>query len=224
VAAVLVFALLGSACGGDAGSEDAAPEAAPAGGDVLLDPDNAAFDAVPPETFRARFETSKGAFVVEVVTAWAPIGATRFYNLVRNGFYDGARFYRAIDGFMVQFGLNGDPAVDGAWETRGIRDDSVAQSNGRGYVTFAMRGPNTRTTQLFINLVDNARLDESGFSPFGRVVEGMEVVDQLYTGYGEGPPNGTGPAQPQIRAEGNAYLQRDFPMLDYIERATIVGG
>jgi peptidyl-prolyl cis-trans isomerase A (cyclophilin A) len=221
-AAALALGILLGACGAEEARQEP-PESAPtSSGNVLLNPDDPAFDAEAPDTFRVRFETSKGDFVVQVVKAWAPIGANRFYNLVRNGFYDDARFFRAIQGFMVQFGLNGDPAVDSAWATRGLRDDPVAQSNLRSYVTFAMRGqPNTRTTQLFINLADNANLDGMGFAPFGMVVEGMEVVDQLYTGYGEGAPNGSGPAQDQIRAQGNAYLQRDFSQLDYVERATI---
>lgn len=188
---------------------------------VLLNPQDPALQATAPATFRARFETSKGPFVVEVVRDWAPNGADRFYNLVRNGFYDDVHFFRAIEGFMVQFGLHADPAVTDAWQNTQIQDDPVVESNQPGYVSFAMAGPNTRTTQLFINLVDNSRLDDMGFSPFGRVVEGMDVVQQLYMGYGEGPPSGRGPDQGRIRAEGNAYLTRDFPQLDRIERATV---
>ena len=227
-AATLALAVFVLGCGGEQAEETESPEAttdsAPPGGNVLLNPDDPAFDAEAPDSFRVRFETSKGDFVVQVVKAWAPIGANRFYNLVRNGYFDDVRFFRAIQGFMVQFGLNGDPAVNTAWSTKGLRDDPVTQSNQRGYITFAMRGqPNSRTTQVFINLVDNTNLDGMGFAPFGQVVEGMDVVDQLYTGYGEGAPNGTGPDQARLRGEGNAYLQRDFPQLDYVERATIEG-
>ncbi len=190
---------------------------------MLLRPDAEAFQATAPETFRVRFETSKGDFVVEVVRAWAPNGADRFYNLVRNGYYDDVRFFRVISGFMAQFGIHGDPKVNAAWRVRPIPDDPVVESNRRGYVTFAMTSqPNSRTTQLFINYADNTQLDGMGFAPIGRVVEGMEVVDQLYAGYGEGAPNGRGPDQARIVAEGNAYLNANFPNLDYIRRATVI--
>jgi len=175
-----------------------------------------------PDSFRARFETTAGPFVIEVRRAWAPLGADRFYALVQSGFYDGGRFFRVISGFMVQFGINGDPRVSAAWRDRRIPDDPVRQSNVRGMVTFATAGPGTRTTQVFINFGNNARLDGMGFAPFGRVVEGMDVVDRLYASYGEGAPQGSGPAQDRIEGEGNAYLQRDFPKLDYVKRATIV--
>lgn len=188
---------------------------------VLLNPEDQAYMASAPDTFHATFETSRGDFVVEVISAWAPNGADRFYTLVRNGFYDGVRFFRAIDGFMVQFGLHGDPAVTEAWSAEQIMDDPVRESNRRSHVSFAMAGPDTRTTQIFINLADNPQLDDMGFAPIGRVIEGMEVVDQLYTGYGEGAPRGRGPDQMRVRTEGNAYLLRDFPQLDHVERATI---
>jgi peptidyl-prolyl cis-trans isomerase A (cyclophilin A) len=175
-----------------------------------------------PDTFKVRFETSKGDFVIEVRREWAPNGADRFYNLVKNGFYNEGRFFRAISGFMVQFGLNGDPKVSAAWRTQAIKDDPVKQSNVRGAVSFAMAGPNTRTTQIFINYGDNSRLDGMGFSPFGRVVEGMNVVDQLYADYGEGAPQGKGPSQGRIQQEGNAYLNSEFPKLDYVKKATII--
>ncbi len=183
---------------------------------------SAAASEAAPATFRARFETSAGAFVIEVKRDWAPQGADRFYNLVKSGYYDGVRFFRVISGFMAQFGIHGDPQVSAAWRERRIPDDPVRQSNARGMVTFATAGPNTRTTQVFINFRDNGMLDGQGFAPFGRVVEGMEVVDRLYAGYGEGAPGGAGPDQGRIQAEGNAYLERDFPKLDYIKRATIV--
>jgi peptidyl-prolyl cis-trans isomerase A (cyclophilin A) len=175
-----------------------------------------------PDTFKVRFETNKGDFVIEVRREWAPNGADRFYNLVKNGFYNEGRFFRAIPGFMVQFGLNGDPKVSAAWRTQAIKDDPVKQSNVRGAVSFAMAGPNTRTTQIFINYGDNSRLDGMGFSPFGRVVEGMNVVDQLYADYGEGAPQGKGPSQGRIQQEGNAYLNSEFPKLDYVKKATII--
>lgn len=188
----------------------------------LLEPSK--LTAKAPEVFAARFETSKGPFVVEVHRAWSPNGADRFYNLVSNGFFDDARFFRVISGFMAQFGINGDPAVNAAWQPAVIPDDPVAQSNTRGMVSFAMRGPGTRTTQLFINYADaNARLDSMRFSPFGKVTEGMEVVDSLYSGYGEGAPSGAGPAQARLQKEGNAYLTADFPRLDFIKTARIVG-
>jgi peptidyl-prolyl cis-trans isomerase A (cyclophilin A) len=174
-----------------------------------------------PAVYKAKFDTSKGAFVVEVHRDWAPNGADRFYNLVKNGFYDNARFFRVIDGFMVQFGISGDPNIASVWRDANIKDDPVKQSNRRGTVTFATAGPNTRTTQVFINFGDNAPLDGQGFSPFGKVVSGMEVVDSLYKGYGEGAPHGNGPDQGRIQQQGNAYLEKDFPELDFIKTATI---
>jgi len=181
----------------------------------------AASDAAPAK-FRARFETTAGDFVIEVQRDWAPQGADRFYNLVKSGYYDGVRFFRVISGFMAQFGIHGDPKMSAAWRGRRIPDDPVRQSNARGMVTFATAGPNTRTTQVFINYRDNGMLDGQGFAPFGRVVEGMEVVDRLYAGYGEGAPGGAGPEQGRIQAEGHAYLARAFPKLDYVKRATLV--
>jgi len=176
-----------------------------------------------PATFQARFETTKGAFVIEVHRDWAPVGADRFYNLVHSGYFDGVRFFRVISGFMAQFGIHGNPQVAAAWRDATIPDDPVRQHNVRGMVSFATAGPGTRTTQLFINYADNSRLDGMGFSPIGRVVEGMEVVDGLYKGYGEGAPGGRGPEQGRIQVEGNPYLERDFPQLDQVKRATIVG-
>jgi peptidyl-prolyl cis-trans isomerase A (cyclophilin A) len=175
-----------------------------------------------PALYKVKFVTTKGEAVIEVHRDWAPLGADRFYNLVKAGFYDKVKFFRAIPGFMVQFGINGGPAVSRVWKSQPINDDPVTKSNGRGFITFATAGPNTRTTQVFISLVDNQRLDSRGFSPFGQVVSGMEVIDSLYTGYGEGAPGGAGPMQARIEAEGNAYLERDFPRLDGIQTATIV--
>jgi peptidyl-prolyl cis-trans isomerase A (cyclophilin A) len=174
-----------------------------------------------PATYKAKFETSKGAFVIQVTRAWAPGGADRFYNLVKNGFFDYGRFFRNITGFMVQFGLNADPALNAKWRVARIPDDKVTQHNTRGMITFATSGPNARTTQVFINFGDNSNLDGMGFAPFGRVVSGMDVVDKLYAGYGEGAPSGAGPDQNRIQREGNAYLTKDFPKLDFVKKATI---
>jgi peptidyl-prolyl cis-trans isomerase A (cyclophilin A) len=175
-----------------------------------------------PETFKAKFETSKGDFVVEVHRDWAPLGADRFFNLVSNGFYDDCQFFRVISGFMAQFGINGDPEISQAWQTQKIKDDPVKESNKRGYISYAMAGPDTRTTQLFINFGDNSPLDKQGFSPFGKVAEGMSVVDKLHSGYGEGAPRGMGPNQGLIQSSGNKYLKANFPELDYIKKASIV--
>lgn len=176
-----------------------------------------------PATYKVNFDTTKGPFTVEVHRDWAPRGADRFYNLVKVGFYNDVRFFRVIPGFMAQFGIHGDPTVAKLWQTSRINDDPVKQSNRRGSITFATAGPNTRTTQLFINLVDNANLDKMGFAPFGTVDgKGMAIVDKIYGGYGEGAPRGRGPDQGRLQAEGNAYLGKDFPRLDYIKSATIV--
>jgi peptidyl-prolyl cis-trans isomerase A (cyclophilin A) len=160
--------------------------------------------------------------VIEVQRDWAPRGADRFYDLVKSGYFDGQRFFRVLSGFMAQFGIHGDPKVSAAWRDRRIPDDSVRQSNTRGMVSFATAGPNTRTTQVFINYADNSSLDGQGFAPFGRVVEGMAVLDGLFAGYGEGAPRGRGPDQGRVQGEGNAYLAREFPKLDFVKRATIV--
>lgn len=175
-----------------------------------------------PDTVRVAFETGKGRFVVEAVRAWAPAGVDRFHHLVTLGFYDRAKFFRVVENFMVQFGMHGEPDVNATWRERKIPDDSVRQSNKEGYVTFAMGGPATRTTQLFINLKDNARLDAMGFAPIGRVVEGMDIVKSLYSGYGDSPPNGAGPMQDLIARRGVDYLNRFFPQLDSIVTARVV--
>jgi cyclophilin family peptidyl-prolyl cis-trans isomerase len=197
-----------------------APTTAPSPLRPLLDPPHATEQA--PDRFRVRFETTKGPFVIEVTRAWAPRGADRFYNLVRVGYYDDVAFFRVIENFMVQFGIHGDPAVNAAWRQARIADDPVTQSNKRGMVTYAMAGPDTRTTQLFINFRDNTGLDGQGFSPFGRVVEGLSVVDSLYSGYGEGAPSGMGPEQGRAQGEGNAYLKARFPKLDFVKAARLV--
>jgi peptidyl-prolyl cis-trans isomerase A (cyclophilin A) len=188
----------------------------------LLRPDQSALAAPAPDSFRVAVETSKGTFTILARRAWAPRGVDRFYHLVQLGYYDDARFFRVLRGFMAQFGLHGSPRVNAAWESLRIEDDPVQQTNRRGTVTFATGGPNTRTTQLFINYADNANLDAMGFAPIGEVVDGMAVVDSLYADYGEGAPDGSGPDQMRITAEGNAYLARDFPRLDFIRRARVV--
>ncbi len=181
----------------------------------------AALNEKAPDTYKAKFDTSKGAFVIEVHRDWAPRGADRFYNLVKNGFYDDCRFFRVLDGFMAQIGINGNPAVQAVWRDARIQDDPVKESNKKGYASFATAGANTRTTQFFINYGDNTNLDRSGFAPFGQVVSGMDVVEKLYSGYGEGGPRGKGPEQGKIQSEGNEYLTKDFPKLDYVKKATI---
>ena len=181
----------------------------------------AALNEPAPATYKAQFDTSKGVFVIEVTRAWAPQGADRFYNLVKNGFFDNTRFFRVIPNFMVQFGISGDPALNTKWRVARIPDDKPAQSNTRGMVTFATSGPNARTTQVFINFKNNSRLDALGFAPFGKVVSGMNVVDALNGEYGEGAPDGRGPDQMRLQAEGNAYLAKDFPRMDFIKKATI---
>jgi peptidyl-prolyl cis-trans isomerase A (cyclophilin A) len=174
-----------------------------------------------PDVFKARFDASKGPFVIEVHRDWAPIGADRFFNLVKNGYYDDTRFFRVIDGLMAQVGINGTPSVQAGWRAATIKDDPVKQSNKRGFVSFSNAGPDSRSTQFFISLVDNARYDRMGFAPIGEVVSGMENVDRLYSGYGDGAPNGNGPIQQRIQTEGNAYLVKEFPKLDFVKKAII---
>jgi peptidyl-prolyl cis-trans isomerase A (cyclophilin A) len=203
--------LIGAVIFSGACSKKAEESAAPA----------ASKDEKAPAVFRANFETSKGSYIVEVTRDWSPLGADRFYTLVKSGFFDNARFFRVIPSFMVQFGLAANPAENKKWGN--LTDDAVKESNKPGYISFATAGPGTRTTQVFINFGDNARLDGQGFSPFGKVVSGMDVVQQLYSEYGEGAPQGAGPAQDQIQGLGNAYLEKDFPKLDYIKSAKIAG-
>ncbi|MDD5139692.1 MAG: peptidylprolyl isomerase [Verrucomicrobiales bacterium] len=176
-----------------------------------------------PETFKAQFVTTKGNFTIEVTRSLSPNGADRFYNLVRSGYFKDIAFFRVVPGFMCQFGVHGDPNVSAKWREAAITDDPVKGSNTRGTITFATAGTNTRTTQLFINFGDNRNLDGMGFSPFGKVTVGMDVVDKLYGEYGDAPQfGGHGPDQGRIQGEGNAYLKKDFPNLDYIKSATIV--
>lgn len=181
----------------------------------LMNP--ASLNARAPASFNAKFATSKGDFTIQVTRSWAPRGADRFYNLVRNRFYNDARFFRVVPNFVVQFGLPADPQVSQVWSNATFRDDPVTQSNKKGYVVFATAGPNTRTTQLFINLKDNAFLDSQGFAPFGEVTEGMDVVESLYSGYGDAPTERQG----DITMQGNAFLSRLYPNLDHIKTATV---
>jgi len=170
-----------------------------------------------PEQYRVTLDTTKGPVVIEVHREWAPLGSDRFYTLVKANYLDGAHFFRVIPGFMAQFGLAGDPLVTARWKGTELPDDPKSQSNTRGMITFATAGANTRTTQLFINYGDNSRLDEKGFTPFGRVVSGMEVMDAINSRYRESPNQGS------IKAEGNTYLDRDFPGLDLIKSAKLGG-
>ncbi len=209
---VLVCALLVSSCQKEAETPK-----------DLLEPNEAELKAPAPDVFKVKFETSKGDFVMEVHRSWSPNGADRLYYLVNHGFYEGVRFFRVIDGFMAQFGYHGDPEVIKVWHTKTIPDDPVVESNKRGYVSFAKSNlPNSRTTQLFINFVDNIMLDKMGFSPVAKITEGMDVVDKLYSGYGEGAPRGRGPSQAKIQQGGNKYLKDNFPKLDYIKKAYIL--
>lgn len=178
----------------------------------------------PAEDFQVQLETTKGPVIVEVRRAWAPRGADRFLELIEAGYYADVAFFRVLPGFVAQFGISGNPEAGASWRDRTIDDDVPKASNTRGRISFAMAGPNTRTTQLFINYTDNSRLDGMGFSPFAEVVEGMEFVDELYGGYGEGPPHGKGPDQGRIHSEGNDYLRAEFPELDYLVKTSLLEG
>lgn len=179
-------------------------------------------NAQAPAVYWAKFDTTKGSFVIKVTRDWAPIGADRFYNLVKNGFYNNASFFRVIPSFIVQFGISADPNISAVWHDANIQDDPVKQSNAPGTVTFATAGPGTRTTQVFINLANNASLDAQGFSAFGTVVDGMNVAQSFYSGYGEGAPMGSGPDQQLIQSQGEAYLAAQFPKLDHIKSAAVL--
>jgi peptidyl-prolyl cis-trans isomerase A (cyclophilin A) len=193
-----------------------APMASPAPVNPALLKPEAAKDKAP-DKFKVKFTTTKGDFVVEVNRAWAPLGADRIYNLVKLGFFNDAGFFRVVPNFVVQFGIHGNPQVSSAWRGANIKDDPVSkQSNEKGTLTFAKGGADSRTTQIFVNYKDNARLDKMGFPPFGKVVQGMDVVEKINQEYGEQPQ------QPTLQSEGNAYLQREFPRLDYVRSATIV--
>jgi peptidyl-prolyl cis-trans isomerase A (cyclophilin A) len=181
-----------------------------------MEANNQDLPAQAPDQFKVAFTCSNGQFLVEVHKDWAPLGVQRFYELVKSGYFDEARFFRVVPGFVVQFGMAADPAVGAKWFGSDIKDDPVKETNAPGTITFATSGPNSRTTQLFINLGNNARLDGMGFAPFGKVIEGMEVVKAITSQYGEKPDQG------RIRQQGNAYLKADFPNLDYIERARVI--
>ena len=215
VLAIALATLTAAGCGegGDNGTVIPEPSAA------LLNPGSDSSTLTAPDLFKVKFETSKGDFVVEVHREWAPNGADRFYYLANNGFYDGMRFFRVIPGFIAQFGISPHPEVSAAWQDETLPDDPVQQSNLRAFVTYAMAGPNSRTTQVFINYSDNSNLDEQGFAPFGQVTEGMDVVDSLHSGYGA---RGFGPDQERFREEGNSYLDRAFPLLDHVKKATVI--
>jgi peptidyl-prolyl cis-trans isomerase A (cyclophilin A) len=180
-----------------------------------------AVDERAPDQFAIELATTEGPLVIDVTRAWAPAGADHIYTLVRLGYFTDVAFFRVIGGFMAQVGIHGDPAVNRVWRDRSIPDDPVVQSNTRGMVSFATSGPNSRSTQFFINFGDNRRLDEMGFAPFGRVRD-MSVADRLHAGYGEGAPGGRGPMQMRIQMQGNAYLRAEFPELDYVESARIL--
>ncbi len=204
-------------------SAEPAPPPPPAARHAASELDPSLATAQAPEVFLADFTTTKGDFVVEAHRTWAPHGADRFYNLVKLGFYDDTRFFRAIPDFMVQFGIPGDPEVSAKWRDATMADDPVTQSNLRGFMSFAQTGqPNSRTTQVFICFENHPRLDASGFAPFAKVVRGMDVVDNFYKGYGEGAPSGQGPDQGRVQKEGNAYLDQEFPKLDRILKTRIV--
>ncbi len=190
---------------------------------ALFDPSSEEWEMKAPSVFRVNMETTQGNFVIELHRKWAPIGVDRFYNLVRMGFYDDSRFYRVRKDFIVQFGIAGNPEVAQVWEKIEINDDPVVESNRRGYMSFAMTGPDTRTTQVYINLSDNIELDEQGFAPLGYVVEGMEVVDSIYSGYDENSGGGMRRGNQQKLFElGNAYLDKEFPKLDKLIDAEII--
>jgi cyclophilin family peptidyl-prolyl cis-trans isomerase len=208
---------LAAACAAHRAPREAMPASA------LLDPASAYWSQPAPAEYRVRVETSRGAFVMEVHRDWSPRGADRFYRLARAGFYDDSRFSRVVPGFIAQFGIARDSALNAIWATHGFPDDSVKSTNVRGSFGFAMTGPGARTTQIYINLVDNTRLDAQGFSPLGRVVEGMAVVDSLYGGYGENSGGGVraGKQGPLLNG-GNAYIDRQFPKLDRLIRMSVV--
>jgi peptidyl-prolyl cis-trans isomerase A (cyclophilin A) len=189
---------------------------------VLLDPGAPALRQVPPDSFDVRFTTTQGEVLVRVYRDWAPLGAWRFYNLARNGFYDGSRFFRVLPGFVAQFGMSGRPEADRVWHEQALPDDARRASNRTGTLTYAMAGPDSRTTQLFFNYADNVALDEQGFAPIGRVISGMNVLYRLHAGYGETQPHGRGPAFGCILSHGNRYLSRNYRRLDHIERLEVL--
>ena len=214
-ALLLPVALLLAGCAGETPEEEAGTPTNP-----LLQPRS--FDDTAPDRYQVLLETTKGDIRIDVTREWAPLAADRFYNLVKAGYYDGIAFHRVLSGFIAEFGIHGDPWVNAAWRQALMVDEPVRQSNTRGRVTFSKNTPNSRTVQVFINLKDNGSLDGQGFSPFGEVAEGMEVVEALYAEYGDGPPRGEGVYQAMAIARGDEYLNEEFPLLDRIERAVIL--
>ena len=217
VFSVLALALL-AGCAGD-GDEPSDEPMDPRLQNPLLRASQ--FNETAPDVFQARFETTAGVFIIEVHRDWAPLGADRFYNLIKRGWYDGVRFHRVLQDFTAGWGIHDDPYVNFVWQKELLLDDPVTQSNTRGRVSFARSGANSRTTHVFVNHKDNPSLDDR-FAPFGEVVEGMDVVDGLYAGYGDGPPRGDGVYQARALALGAEYFDVEFPELDRIERATIL--
>ena len=189
----------------------------------LLNPNEAELSRPAPDSFRIVMETSRGKITAMARRAWAPHGVDRFYYLTKNHYYDSTYFFRVIEDFVAQFGISGNPSVNAAWKSRRIPDDPVRHPNTRGTLAFASEGPNTRTVQLFINLKDNPKLDTfgGGFPPIAEITDGLDVASSLFNGYGEGAPSGFGPRQEIFMDQGNAYIQRYFPKLDLIQRATI---
>lgn len=213
-------ALLAGCARADCGAP--APEPLAAADSVLLDPASEAFKQVPPDTFYVELDTSEGALTLQVIRDWAPMGAYRFYNLVKTGFYDGSRFFRVIPGFIAQFGVNGHPAIDAAWSDQQMPDDPVRVSNLAGTITYAMAGAGSRSTQVFINYQDNPALDQQGFAPFGRVVAGNGALLKLNAEYGEPQPLGAGPSWECMLEGGNGYLAERYDRLDFIRTARLV--
>ena len=222
----LALQFLVLSCGALAGCNHETEDGPSSGGpqrEMLYQPDHPSWQTHAPDSFEVQFETNKGSFVVRAHRDWAPIGTDRFYHLVRHGFYDDQRFFRVRAGFIVQFGISGDPSVMAHWRDRAMPDDPVVASNTIGTIAYAMTGPNTRTTQVYINWADNNRLDAQGFAPFANVVSGMGVVDLINAEYNETAGGGMrGGRQGPVMAEGNAYLDREFPRLDRIEHAVII--
>ncbi|HUF51756.1 MAG TPA: peptidylprolyl isomerase [Longimicrobiales bacterium] len=215
-AAVVAGCGRGGPCGGPA------PAPALAADHVLLDPDAPALKRLPPDSFDVRLETTQGVVVVRIYRDWAPMGVYRFYNLARNGFYDGARFFRVLEGFAAQFGASGRPQVDQLWGALQLPDDPPREKNRAGTLAYAKHGSDSRTTQLFFNYRDNEALDAQGFAPIGMVTDGLPVLRRLYAEYGDAPPQGSGPAFGCILTHGNAYLDRRYPRLDRIERMVVL--
>ncbi len=222
IAAALLLSAAGmvAACSSDGCPPVAAPEPT-AAQRVLLDPSSDALRATPPDIFHLLLTTSVGDVDIEVIRAWAPLGAARLYNLARNGFFDGNRFFRVLPGFVAQFGVSPVPAIQAAWNQAPLSDEPVRVSNLRGTLVFAKAGPDSRTTQLFINYLDNPQLDALGFTPVGRVVNGLSGLVRLYGGYGETRPQGNGPAYACMLQGGEAYLAKEYSRLDRIERAEV---